>query len=385
MTSRLLPLVALLLTFGAAASLPARAQEVTTTATHAYLIDDTTGAVLFEKNANQRMHPSSMSKLMTVYMVFERLNEGRLKMDDTFPVTEKAWRMQGSKMFVALNSRVSVEDLLRGVIIQSGNDACIVLAEGLGNSEAAFAEEMTKRGKALGLTNSTFINASGWPHDDHLTTPHDLAILAKSLIDTFPEYYKIYSEKEFTYNGIKQGNRNPLLYKDTGTDGLKTGHTEAAGYGLVASAKRGDRRLILVLNGMKSVNERSREAERLMDWGFREFGNYALFKAGDTIAEAPVWLGDKATVPLVAEKNVVATMTKKSRNGMQVKVKYDEPIAAPIAKGTKVGTIQITAPDMKPVEIALLTGGAVEQLGVLGRLGAAVSYLLMGPPTPPKN
>ena len=191
MTSRLLPLVALLLTFGAAASLPARAQEVTTTATHAYLIDDTTGAVLFEKNANQRMHPSSMSKLMTVYMVFERLKEGRLKMDDTFPVTEKAWRMQGSKMFVALNSRVSVEDLLRGVIIQSGNDACIVLAEGLGNSEAAFAEEMTKRGKALGLTNSTFINASGWPHDDHLTTPHDLAILAKSLIDTFPEYYKI--------------------------------------------------------------------------------------------------------------------------------------------------------------------------------------------------
>jgi D-alanyl-D-alanine carboxypeptidase (penicillin-binding protein 5/6) len=280
---------------------------------------------------------------------------------------------------------VSVEELLRGVIIQSGNDACIVLAEGLASSESAFAEEMTKRGRALGLTNSTFINASGWPHEEHLTTPHDLAILAKHLIDDFPEYYKIYSEKEFTYNGIKQGNRNPLLYKDNGTDGLKTGHTEAAGYGLVASAKRGERRLILVLNGMKSVNERSREAERLMDWGFREFGNYALFKSGDTIAEAPVWLGDKASVPLVAEKNVVATMTRKSRNGMQVKVKYDEPIAAPVVKGAKVGTIQITAPDMAPVEMSLLAGADVEQLGVLGRLGAAISYLVMGPPAPSKN
>ena len=237
------------------------------------LLDMTTGTVLFEKNADELMTPSSMSKIMTVYKLFERLKDGGLSLTDTFSVSEKAWRKQGSKMFVAVKSRVKIEDLIRGMIVQSGNDATIVVAEGLAGSEGAFADELNETAKQLGMKNSNFINASGWPDPGHETTARDLAILAVATIKNFPEFYHYYSEKTSTYHGIKQGNRNPTIYRNIGADGLKTGHTEAGGYGLTVSALRKDRRLVLVINGLPTKKARSTEPERLLDWGFREFNN----------------------------------------------------------------------------------------------------------------
>ena len=244
----------------------------------AILIDMTTDTVLFSKNADELMTPSSMSKIMTIYKLFGRLKDGGLSLTDTFSVSEKAWRKKGSKMFVSLKSRVKIEDLIRGIIVQSGNDATIVVAEGLSGTERTFAEELNSSAKKLGMTNSNFTNASGWPDPGHETTARDLAILAAATIRDFPEYYHYYAETTFTYNGIKQGNRNPAIYQNIGADGLKTGHTEAGGYGLTASAIRKDRRLILVINGLASKKIRAIETERLFDWGFREFSNYSLFK-----------------------------------------------------------------------------------------------------------
>ncbi|WP_430398418.1 D-alanyl-D-alanine carboxypeptidase family protein [Ferrovibrio sp.] len=369
----------------AAPQAQAQIGQVDTLARQMLLIDAESGAVIFEKGSEERMPPSSMSKLMTAYMVFEQLANGKLRMDDVFPVSEKAWRMQGSKMFVHVGDRVRVEDLLRGVIIQSGNDACIVLAEGIAGSEERFAEMMNEKAKQIGLHNSVFRNASGWPDPEHVMTARDLATLAQQIINRFPQYYHFYSEKDFTYGidpiskrPIKQGNRNPLLYKEIGADGLKTGHTEAAGYGLTASAKRGDRRLILVVNGLKSMNERSREAERLLEIGFREYDTYKLFTAGSTVEEADVWLGEQAKVPLVIKDSLAVTMARRSRTGMKVVVRYENPIAAPIVQGAPLGTLLITAPEMQPIEVPLLAGASVPQLGLGGRISAALSHLLWG-------
>ncbi len=239
---------------------------------------------------------------MTVYMVFERLKAGRLSLDDKFVVSRKAWRKGGSKMFVMVKSRVAVKDLLRGIIIQSGNDACIVIAEGISGSEEAFAEEMTRKAKEIGLKNSSFKNATGWPADGHYMSARDIATLSKKLIVDFPEYYKLFGETEFTHGGIKQGNRNPLLYKGFGADGLKTGHTEASGYGLAASTIRKGRRLLLVINGLNSKRARGSESARLLDWAYRETSSYALFKKGNVIETADVWLGKSANLPLVIAK-----------------------------------------------------------------------------------
>lgn len=371
----------------AAISHPAAAQlgQVETQARQMILVDYDTDTVIFEKNADELMPPSSMSKLMTAYMVFEQLEAGKLRLDDMLPVSEKAWRIQGSKMFVPLGGRVKVEDLLRGVIIQSGNDACIVLAEGIAGTEERFAEMMTDRARQLGLKNTTLRNASGWPDPQHLTTARDLALLAKLIISRFPQYYHFYAEKEFTYGvdqvskkPITQGNRNPLLYKDIGADGLKTGHTEAAGYGLTASVKRGDRRLILVFNGLKSMNERSREAERLVELGFSQFDNYKIFSAGAVVDEADVWLGNVARIPLVIDRNLAMTLPRQSRGNIKVTVSYDNPIPAPIAKGTPVAKLTIANRDAVVSEVPLLAGADVQQLGFTGRIGAAVSYLLWG-------
>jgi D-alanyl-D-alanine carboxypeptidase (penicillin-binding protein 5/6) len=319
-----------------------------------------------------------MSKVMTIYMVFEQLKDGRLSLDDTLPVSERAWKMGGSKMFVEVDTRVSVEDLLRGIVVQSGNDASIVLAEGLAGSEEAFAEEMTRRGAEIGLTNTVFKNATGWPDPEHVTTARDLATLVRRTIADFPEYYHYYAETTFTYSGIRQGNRNPLLYKNRGADGLKTGHTKGAGYGLAASAKRGDRRLVLVVNGLPSARARSMGSQRLIEWGFREFDNYALFKAGEVVEEAEVWLGDEATVPLVIESDLVVTLPRKSRREMRVAATYDGPIAAPIERGAEIAKLVVSAPEIAPVEIPLVAGGAVERLGPAGRLVAMVKHLLWG-------
>ncbi len=354
-----------------------------TLAKQAFLMDVDTGTVLFEKHANAPMAPASMSKLMTLYMVFERLRDGLLSLEDKFSVSENAWRKGGAKsgsstMFLVPGKRVRIEDLIRGIIIQSGNDACIVIAEGLSGSEETFAKEMTVHGREIGLTASTFKNSTGWPHPEHMMSPRDLAILTKLITQQFPEYYHYFSEKSFVYNGIKQYNRNPLIYKDMGADGLKTGHTQVSGYGLTASAIRGDRRLVLVVNGLLSKKERSREPERLLEWGFREFGNYALLGAGEIVEEAAVRLGTEPTVSLMIENELKLTLHKKARREMKVKINYQGPIPAPIKKGDILATLSVTAPGETTMEVPLIAVDDVEKLGLIGRLMAAFNYILFG-------
>ncbi|HYG90988.1 MAG TPA: D-alanyl-D-alanine carboxypeptidase family protein [Azospirillum sp.] len=359
--------------------LPARAATLETIGKQAILVDLSTNTVLFEKNADERMAPSSMSKLMTLYMVFEALKEGRLSFDHTLPVSERAWRMQGSKMFVELNNTIKVLDLIRGVIIQSGNDACIVLAEGLAGSEQSFAEKMTKRAKELGLKNTNLINSTGWPDPNHYMTARDLSVLAERLIRDFPEYYHLFSEKEFTYHGIKQGNRNPLLYRNaTGVDGLKTGHTEVAGYGLTASGEREGRRLVLVINGLPSMQARADETSRLLEWGFREFNAYALFKAGETVEEVPVWLGAQDKVPVTVPQDLKVTMARADRPNMKVTLVANQAVAAPIKKGDVVGKILISAPGAPTKEMPAVAAVDVDRLGFFGRAFAAARYLVLG-------
>ncbi len=369
-------LPALALAVGLAAPRPAAATE--TAAKFAILLDYDTGAVLLEKNADEPMAPASMSKLMTLYMVFERLEAGSLRLEDTFPVSEKAWRMGGSKMFVGINTRVKLEDLLRGIVVQSGNDACIVVAEGLARSEAEFSEDMTKRAREIGLADSTFVNSTGWPHPDHVMTARDIAKLSAAIIEEFPEYYPLFAEKTYTYNDIKQGNRNPLLYGYDGADGLKTGYTKASGYGLAVSVKRKDRRLILVFSGLASKKRRAREAVRLLDWAFREFDNFKLFGAGETVDNAAVWLGEETEVPLVVQDEVTLTLPLEARRGMKVKVAYDGPVAAPVRAGDPLATLAVSTPGAETLEIPLVAGKDIARLGVFGRLAAALKYLAWG-------
>lgn len=369
----------LLLTSTAAPRLAwAAPPTIDTAAREAILLDYDTGAVLLAKNADQRTPPSSMSKLMTAYMVFDKLKKGDVNFSDMLPVSPKAWRTQGSKMFVAVNSQVSIDDLLHGVIIQSGNDATVVLAEGLAGSEEAFAEQMTRKAKELGMNSSQFRNASGLPEEGHYMTVRDIATLGRHIIHDFPEYYKIYSQKEFTYNKIKQGNRNPLLYDSTGADGLKTGHTDAAGYGLAASVKRGERRLILVVNGLGSMQNRADETRRLIEFGFREFENYKPFRSGETVAEADVWLGSQKTVPLVVDQDVLLTLPRRARDNAKITLKYNGPLAAPIKRGDTVGQITIESPDAATVTVPVKAAASVERLGFMGRMSAALSYLIWG-------
>ncbi|HCP00911.1 MAG TPA: D-alanyl-D-alanine carboxypeptidase [Rhodospirillaceae bacterium] len=365
---------------------PATAAQPTfqTKARQAIMIDFDTGTVLFEKDSNSPMFPASMSKIMTALLVFDELRAGRLQMDSTFRVSEKAWRMGGSKMFVSINTEIKIADLLRGVIVQSGNDASIVIAEGISGTEESFAERMTERAREIGLTGTQFRNATGWPDPEHYTTARDLATLAIFLIREYPEFYTLYSEREFTYGKslqgkpISQGNRNPLLYTSVGADGLKTGYTEASGFGLTASAVRGERRLVMVINGLNSVRARSSESERLINWGFRVFDNYPLFQAGDTVEEAKVWLGDSGTVPLVIDEPLTVTIPKSSRRGMQVKVMYDSPIPAPVVAGAEVARIEITAPDMQPVLRPLITAQDIDRLAFFGRIKSAIDFIIFG-------
>lgn len=360
----------------------AMAQGFETAARQAFMVDFQTGAVMYNKNGDELMPPSSMSKLMTAFMVFERLAAGTLHMTDQMGVSEKAWKTGGSKMFVHVGDRVSVEDLLRGVIIQSGNDACVVLAEGLAGSEERFAEQMTARARELGMSKSVFKNATGLPQDGHLMTPRELALLAREIIIRFPQFYRFYSEISFTYNNIKQGNRNPLLYKNTGADGMKTGHTDAAGYGLTASAKRDGRRIIMVVNGLKSMNERSRESERLLDWGFNEFDTYKIFSPGQVVDTAGVWLGVQPSVPLTVSKETYVTLSKRDRPGLKVTAVWDNPIPAPIQAGQPVGRLLIAAPEMdrleqpRQIEVPLVAAGPVERLGFAGRIQATLLSLV---------
>ncbi len=350
---------------------------VDTTARWAYIQDFDTGATLLEKQADEEMPPSSMTKLMTIYLLYDQLKQGRMKLDDQLPVTEKAWRMQGSKMYVAVGSSVKVEDLIRGVIVQSGNDAAIVLAEAIGGSEEQFVEKMNAKAKQLGLTHTFFKNCTGWPDPEQHMSVRDIATLAGAIIREFPDYYHYDSEKTFKYNGIEQGNRNPMVQKGT-ADGLKTGHTEAGGYGLVASSKRNGRRVILVLNGMSSMRERAEESERLMDWAFFNFEDVTLFSAGDTIEQVPVWLGTSRSVPLVTGRDVTVTMPRNWRQKASVKVGFDTPLTAPVAKGDVVGKLTLAGDGVPHLEVPLMAGADVPRLGLPGRAMAVLSKYVGG-------
>lgn len=348
-----------------------------TLARQAYMVDLTTGAVLLEKDAHSKMPPASMSKLMTAYLLFERLKNGSISIDDTLPISSNASRKGGSKMFLRDGERVKVEDLIRGIVIQSGNDACIAIAEGLAGSEAAFAEMMNAKAKEIGLENSNFTNATGWPDPDHYMTASDLAKLAQRLFEDFPEYYHFYSERQFSFNNITQRNRNPTLGIIEGADGMKTGYTRASGYGLTASAERDERRLIMVVNGLDSSKARAAEAERLINWGFGFFKIYKLIQAGETVETAELWLGQKRSVPLVLKEDLRVTLPKSSNANLKVAVRYEGPVKAPVYKGEKLGTLVVSAPGIETIERQLFVGETVERLGPVGRvietLGALVS------------
>ena len=317
--------ILLLVAFVALLPLQAVAQAVApieTPARQAYMVDAATGTQLYAKDADAKMPTSSMSKMLTMYLVFDAIKNGKLKLDDTLPTSEHAWKQEGSRMFLNVGQRAKVEDLIRGVIIQSGNDAAVSLAEGVGGSEESFAEMMNEKARQLGMTNSHFVNATGMPDPQHYSTARNLATLALALIHDFPEDYHYFSELEFTYNNIKQGNRNPLLYRSMNVDGLKTGHTDIGGFGLTASALRNGRRVVLVLNGLSDMQARADESALLLDWGYREWGLYPIAKAGETIANAPVWLGQAQTVPLVASEDLALSLPRTARAGLKAEAVF---------------------------------------------------------------
>ncbi len=358
------------------------AQAIETRADYALVMDARNGVVLFEKNADARMSPASMSKLMTVLMVFEALESGDITEDELFYVSDEAWRRGGassggSTMFLEARSKVSVRDLLRGVIIQSGNDACIVLAEGIAGSEGSFAELMTERAQELGMQQSTFANATGLPDPSHKTSARDLAILTQELINKHSNYYGLFAERDFTWNKIRQRNRNPLLYAGIGADGLKTGHTEDSGYGLVASAEQNGRRLIVVVNGLTSKTERSSEARKLMTWGFRAFRNEMLVGAGEEVARLPVWHGDASTVSVAPAKrfDVVAPKGGGLRRMVATMI-YEKPVLAPIQKGDVVATLRVTMPGLAPQETELVAQTTVERGNFMSRAFSSLGHLI---------
>jgi D-alanyl-D-alanine carboxypeptidase (penicillin-binding protein 5/6) len=349
---------------------------IDTAAKQACLIDANTGTTLYTKDADTKMPSSSMSKMMTMYVVFDAIKNGKIKKDDEFTVSEHAWKQEGSRTFLNIGQKVKVEDLIRGVIIQSGNDAAVVLAEALGGSEENFAEMMNTKARELGMTNSHFVNATGLPDPEHYSTACDLAKLALALIHDFPEDYHYFSELEFTYNNIKQGNRNPLLYRNMDVDGLKTGHTDVGGYGLTASALRGSRRLVLVLNGMSDMQARADESAHVLDWGYREFGFYPIVKANDKMADAKVWLGRARSVSLLAAQDVALTLPRSARNDLKATIAFEEPVAAPIAKGQQLGTLTITAPGMDTKVVPLIAAENVSKLGFVARFKAKLHYMM---------
>ncbi|MFD0935231.1 D-alanyl-D-alanine carboxypeptidase family protein [Methylobacterium trifolii] len=331
----------------AACALPAGAQVFQTAAPHAILIDAESGSVLFEKAADEPFAPASMAKLMTTDIVFEALKSGRLSMDTEFTVTEDAWRRGGaggggSSMFAQVNSRIKMSDLLRGLIVQSGNDAAITIAENMAGSEEAFSGIMNQRAKEIGLVRSTFRNATGYSAPDQRVTARDMARLAIHIVETYPDLYKIFSEREFTWNKIKQQNRNPLLTLDIGADGLKTGYLEESGYALTASAVQGGQRLVLVLSGLKTARDRAAEARKLMEWGFRAFETRQVFTPTETVAEAAVFGGEKGSVPLVARKPVRVLLPRGSSDRITARAVYQGPLVAPVEEGRMVGRLRIT-------------------------------------------
>ncbi|MSU89846.1 D-alanyl-D-alanine carboxypeptidase [Rhodobacteraceae bacterium 2CG4] len=371
-----------LLSLAAAAALllaPLSAAAFETAARSALVVDHATGTVLLEKDADVPLPPASMSKLMTLFMVFEALEAGRLSLDERLPVSQQAQQMGGSTMFLDTTDKVRVEDLILGVIVQSGNDACVVLAERLAGTETAFAQQMNVRARELGMLDSTFANSTGWPHPDHRMSARDLVRLSTLLIERFPQYYEYFSVREYDFDGrapSNRYNRNPLLNLDLGADGLKTGHTEEAGYGLVGSAVQNGRRVTMVVTGLGSSQERVAESERLLTWAFREFTSRELFRAGETIATADVWIGAAGQVPLVAADAVTAVVPWAEKDNITTWVEYSGPIEAPIEKGQPVAELVVTVPGVGETRHALQAAEGVGRGGFMSKLQATAQVLM---------
>ncbi|WP_119307867.1 D-alanyl-D-alanine carboxypeptidase family protein [Cohaesibacter haloalkalitolerans] len=361
----------------------AMAQVYETAAKHAYLIDFNSGSVLFSKEEDEPVPPASLAKLMTLEVVFHALKTGQLKLDEEFYISEHAWRegganSGGSTMFAKLGSMVPLDALLHGIIVQSGNDACIAVAEGMAGNEETFAQLMNKRAEEIGLTSSHFVNSTGLPADGQKVTARDLAVLARHIIEEYPEYYHYFAIPEYTWNNITQQNRNPILGFTEGADGLKTGHTEAAGYCLVASAKRGDERLIAVLTGMKSQKERREEARKIMNWGFRAFTSRRIFDPDEKIAYANVFGGDKAEVMLVSKRPVSLFMPRSQEGNLKARVVYDGPLRAPLEEGVEVATLKVWNDDKLIYEAPLITGESIGRGTTSQRAIGALKELLLG-------
>ncbi len=357
-------------------ALPLRAYE--TAATGAYVFDVNTGTVILEKNAEVPLPPASMSKLMTLYMLFEALRDGRVTMDTRFGVSSKAKNMGGSTMFLNERDRPTVEELIQGIIVLSGNDACVVVAEGLAGSESAFARTMNEKAEVLGMTGSNFANASGWPNPEHRMSMKDLGLLARQLLSEFPEYYGYFSQKEFEFDGRapqNRFNRNPLLSLGIGADGLKTGHTNEAGYGLVGSATQGTRRIVFVISGLTSEKERAEESERIVNWAFRQFVEKTLVDADTQLASADLWMGAKSSVGLVTDKPLTVLMPAAAGDTVEATVEYDGPVQAPIKKGQKLGELVVAIPDQGERRIPLLAQNDVATGGFGIRLKTAAQVL----------
>ncbi|MBV0892403.1 D-alanyl-D-alanine carboxypeptidase [Paracoccus sp. Z118] len=367
-------LVAVVLTLALA---PA-ARAFDTNAREAWVYDIATGTVLMEKDSDIARPPASMSKLMTIYMLFEAVQDGRVTMDTRFPVSTKAREMQGSSMFLNERDRPTVEELIRGIIVLSGNDACVVVAEGLAGTEQAFARLMNERAAQLGLENSHFVNSSGWPAAGHEMSAEDLGELALHLIEDFPELYKGFAETEFPYDGrvpSNRYNRNPLLKLDIGADGLKTGHTEEAGYGLVGSAVQDGRRIVFAIGGLENDTARAEEAERIVNWAFRQFTMKALVPKGEMVAHAPVWLGEVSRVGLTTPDGVNVLIPAGAEDGITAEAVFHGPIEAPVKAGQKLGDLVVTIPGTAGAKLPLLAATDVARAGVMGRLQSAAMRL----------
>lgn len=378
MQLRALTLIVFLATFLAA--LPLRAQ-FDTRATAAYVIDHTTGTVLLTKEPDLPLPPASMSKLMTLNMVFEALRDGRLQLDERLPVSQHAMDYKGSTMFLNTSDRVRVEDLIRGVIVLSGNDASAVLAEALSSdgTEAGFARMMTDRAKQLGMSNSHFTNSNGWPQAGHRMSVHDLAILANRLITEFPTFYPLFAETEFLFDGRSpqnKSNRNPLLGLGIGADGLKTGHTSEAGYGLVGSAKQGGRRIVFVISGLTSKADRAKEAERIVSWAFRQFVEKEVVTKGRMIAQIDVWMGEDDRVGLIAPKDYQLLVPANAQDALEASVTYQTPIEAPIEQGQKLGEMVIKRAGLPDAHLPLVADRSIARGGFLPRIRTAAKLLL---------
>lgn len=352
-----------------------------TRASSAYVIDHTTGTVLLNKNADTPLPPASMSKLMTLYMAFEAIERGQLSMTDELVVSAHANSFGGSTLFLKQSERVKVEDLIRGIIVLSGNDACVVIAEALSpdGTESGFARLMTRRAQEMGMTNSTFVNSSGWPAAGHLMSMRDLGLLAQRLLEDFPEYYPMFAEKEFLFDATESANRfnrNPLLGLDIGADGLKTGHTQEAGFGLTGSAKQGDRRVVFVLSGMDTAAARAEESEAVVNWAFRQFAQRTLAISGERLALADVWEGAEPEVGLVPAEDISVLLPILTGPAVTAEVVYTGPIQAPISAGTPLAELVLKPEGLPEQRFALVAEADVAHGGFLARVSTAALSLI---------